>query len=239
MVVSHRRFQAKYDEKETFLGTALARALNRREDATTVQFRYALTPLTTFVVDTEVGRDRFAVSTFRDTDSIKVLPGFELNPLALISGTVFVGYRQFDPINSGLPDYRGIVAAVKAKYTHSATQFELRVDRDVAYSFEPTQPYYALLNGGLTVTQRVTQRWDVLGRGSAQRLAYRDLDTGQSRQGRVDRGREFGGGIGYRVRETVRFGVNASHATRRSPVEGLRNFEGTRVFASIAYGIQQ
>lgn len=236
LAVSFRRFRAKYDEEETFLGTTLATALNRREDATAVQFRYALTPLTTFVVDTQVGRDRFAVSTLRDTDSIKVLPGFELNPLALISGTVFVGYRQFEPLNTNLPDYRGVVAAVKAKYTHSATQFDLNVDRDVAYSFEPTQPYYALLNSGLTVTQRVTQRWDIVGRGSVQRLAYRELEAELPGKGRVDRGREFGGGLGYRIRETARMGVNLSHSTRRSPVEGLRNFEGTRVFASITYG---
>ena len=43
---------------------------------------------------------------FRDSDSVKVLPGFELKPFALIAGTVFVGYRQFNPLDRRVPDYR-------------------------------------------------------------------------------------------------------------------------------------
>src|SRR5688572_13832103 len=150
-LVSFRQFDAKYDETETFLGTALAGALNRRERTTKVQFRYALTPLTTFVVDTDIGRDRFKVTNLRDADSVRVMPGFELKPLALISGRVFVGYRQFDPLSETLPDYRGLVAAVDAAYIRGATRFEAKVDRDVAYSFEAARPYYALLDMGLTV----------------------------------------------------------------------------------------
>ena len=77
-----------------------------------------------------------------------------------------------------MPDYRGVVAAVRATYTYSATRFEVNVDRDIAYSFEETQPYYALLDDGLTVTQRITQRWEVVGQGALQRLAYRSVATG-------------------------------------------------------------
>lgn len=249
LVGSHQRSQFRYDERESSFGAELATALNRRTAESTVQFRYALTPLTTFVTTVDVGRDRFDVDHVRDSDHLTVLPGFELKPFALISGTIFVGFRQFDPLDNRLPDYRGVVAAVKAKYRFSATQVEAAVDRDVAYSFEETLPYYALLDYGLTVTQRVTQRWDLVGEARLQQLAYRSLalepspivTPPQSAAGaaeRLDRGRVFAGGLGWRLNETTRLGLNVSHARRISSAE-RRSFEGTRVFGSITYGTQQ
>jgi hypothetical protein len=240
LVGSFRRFDVEYDERETFLGAELAKALNRREEASKVQLRYALTPLTTFVLDSEVGRDRFEVASLRDTDSLKIMPGFELKPAALISGTVFVGFRRFDAKTSSVPDYSGVVAAVKARYIRAATRFDLVVDRDLAYSFEQTQPYYALLNTGLTVTQRVTMRWDLIGRGSVQRLAYRSLQTlPVPPPERIDDGHEYGGGLSFRLSEGVRLGVIVSRVNRDSNFVGFRSFEATRVFGSITYGRQQ
>ncbi len=238
---SFKRSRLKYDDRETLFGATLAEALNRQEDTTGFQFRYALTPLTTFVTDVSVGRDRFDMPNVRDSDSIKVLPGFELKPFALISGRVFVGYRQFKPLDDSLPDYTGLVAAVRARYTYSATRLEVNVERDVAYSFEETQPYYALLDYGLTVTERITHRWDLVGLGSIQRLAYRALQTGPAQNAipeRIDRGRTYGGGVGYRLNDTTRVGFNVSHTERKSPAT-RRNFEGTRLFGSITYGTQQ
>jgi hypothetical protein len=239
IVMSFRRFNVEYDDEETFLGTALAEGLNRREDTTRVQFRYALTPLTTLVVDTDLARDRFRLTEVRDTDSVMVRPGFELNPMALISGRVFVGYRQFKPLDENLPEYRGVVAAVNATYIRGATRFEAKVDRDLAYSYEPTRPYYALFDAGLTVTQRVTSAWELVGRGSRQILAYRQLESVEARDPQRDRGWVYGGGIGYRLGEAFRFGFDTNYYTRRSEFEGRRDYEGLRAFGSISYGIQQ
>ena len=238
-VVSFRRFNAEYDETESFQGAALAEALNRREETARVQYRYALTPLTTLVVDTDVARDRFELTNLRDSDSIKVMPGFELKPMALISGRVFVGYREFKPLDAGLPDYRGVIAAVDATYVRGSTRFQAKVDRDLAYSFEPTRPYYALLDAGLTVTQRLTSAWEVVGRGSRQRLDYRQLDSSPGTADQGDSGYSYGGGLGYRLAETFRLGVDANYYTRRSEFADRREYDGLRVFGSISYGIAQ
>ena len=238
-VVSVKRAHIKYDEDEAFLGAALAEALNRREDLARVQFRYALTPLTTFVVDTDIGRDRFELATIRDTDSIKVMPGFDIKPLALISGKAFVGYRQFDPLSSALPDYRGLVAAVEATYVGGSTRYDVKIDRDVAYSYDALRPFYTLLDTGLTVTQRVTRSWELVGRGSRQALAYKQLQSLGDADGGTDRGYVFGAGIGYRAGEVLRLGADANYYTRRSEVEGRRDYEGLRLFGSIKYGIRQ
>ncbi len=237
IVASHRRYQGEYDENETFLGATLARELNRDEQRTELQFRYALTPLTTFVLRNELGRDRFEASTLRDSDSLRVMPGFELKPAALISGTVFVGYRQFDAVDERLEDYRGIVAAVSATYVREATRFEVKVDRDLAYSYSTERPYYALLDTGLVVTHRFPSRWEAVGRVGRQALSYR-LSDGAAGDPPTDRGYTYGAGIGVLPAETLRLGFDVIYSTRRSEVAGRRDFDGTRVFGSISYGIR-
>ena len=90
----------------------IAASLDRRVDLASVSTRYALTPLTTLVVRTEVQRDRFDQSPVRNSDSLAVLPGFDLKPSALISGKVSAGFRRFHPRDSSVPDYLGLVARV-------------------------------------------------------------------------------------------------------------------------------
>ena len=239
VVVGFKRTNIEYASDESFLGTVLADGLNRREDVTRVQFRYAMTPLTTFVVNTDVARDRFELTSLRDTDSIKVMPGFDIKPMALISGRVFVGYRQFEPLSAAVPDYRGLAAEVDATYVRGSTRFEAKVNRDLAFSYEALRPYYQLLDTGLTVTQRVTQAWEVVGRGSRQALSYRQVAGLGAPDAGTDRGYVVGGGVGYRVGEVLRIGGDANYYTRRAEVEGRRDYEGLRVFGSIMYGIRQ
>lgn len=237
VVASYRRYQGEYDENETFLGATLARELNREEERGELQVRYALTPLTTFVLRNELGRDRFDAATLRNSDSLRIMPGFETKPDALISGSAFVGYRRFDARDPLVADYSGVVAAVNAVYLRDATRFEVKVDRDLAYSYSVERPYYALLDTGLVVTHRFPQRWEAVGRVSRQTLAYRV--TGGSADAPTDRGYTYGLGFGVLPNETLRLGLDVIYSTRRSQVEGRRDFDGTRVFGSITYGIRQ
>ena len=94
VVLEARRSHIAFDERATFLGESLAHALNRKSDSAAVEWRYALTPLTTFVLRTEERRDRFTFDPVRNANSVSVVPGFDLKPLALISGTVAVGYKD-------------------------------------------------------------------------------------------------------------------------------------------------
>ena len=241
LVFGFRRFNAKYDEKESFVGEQLARALNRREDRSLVQFRYSITPLTTFLVEGELGRDRFEQANVRDSDTVKVMSGFQIKPLALISGKVTAGYRQFNPLASILPDYRGLAVNVDAAYiSRGSTRYQVKVSRDVAYSFEPTRPYYGLLDMGLEVTQRLGPTWEAVGRGGRQVLNYRLLASSEVQaKSPNDRGYVAGAGVGYRPAETLRLGVDANYYTRKSELAGVRDYEGLRVFGSISYGIMQ
>ena len=228
-----------FDQAEAFLGVALAPALNRTSDAEQLVVRYKLTPLTTFVVSGQGIQDRFALEPLRNSNSIKILPGLEFKPFALISGTVSVGYRWFSALDKTMPDYQGVVASVDAKYAVGATQLNLKVSRDLAYSFEPTEPYYALTDTTLIITRRVTSAWDAIGRAGLQSLDYSALtSTPGSAGARIDRGRQFGGGVGYRVGRSVRVGFDTTYVRRRSAASANRDYEGFRSGVSISYGTQ-
>jgi len=164
LVASAQWSRLEFDEDQRFLGASLAEALDRRADTAQLQVRYKLTPLTTLVLKTETGRDRFRVDSLRDSDSVKVMSGFEMKPLALISGRAAVGYRHFNALNGDVPDYRGVVASVDATYALSSTRVQVKLDRDLTYSYQQSEPYYALLDLGLAVTERVTRTWDLTGK---------------------------------------------------------------------------
>ena len=101
----HKR-RLDFRDDQYFDGRNLSRALNRDMTSGAVSLREALTPLTTFVVKTEYQEDRFEFSPLKDANGLAILPGFELDPAALISGKVFVGYRHFDALDPAVPDYR-------------------------------------------------------------------------------------------------------------------------------------
>src|SRR5207302_3791310 len=112
VILSAHRRRDEYDPQQTFFGTQLAQVLNHRSNSAELQFRYALTPLTTFVVLGNQTQERFTTSTLRNADVTTVMSGFELKPLALISGTAFVGYRRFHPLDAAVPTSSGVAATV-------------------------------------------------------------------------------------------------------------------------------
>ncbi len=239
LVLTGTRNWFKYDENQQFLGINLGDRLNRRSDSEQLQARFQLTPLTTFVVRADAVQDRFDVADIRNTDSYSVMPGFELRPQALISGEVFVGVRQFTTLSDAVPDFSGVIASVKAKYTLASTRLALNIARDITYSYEALQPYYALTDVGGDITQRITRGWDVVVRGSRQRMAYENIVTETSLQARTDRSWMAGGGVGYRVGEILRLGFDANYFRRTVDLNETRNYEGLRLGASISYGLPQ
>ena len=237
VVFSGARTITAFDQSATFLGADLAHSLNRRSDVERLQFRHELTPLTTLVVDSDAIQDRFEFASSRNADSLRFMPGFEFKPLALISGSVAVGFRHFNGLREALPDYNGVVASVNAKYTLTSTQLALRVDRDLNFSYEDANPYYTATSVSLVVTERLNRTWDVVPRGAWQSLAYRQVKP-LPVVGKTETGRGVGLGVGYRLGETLRLGLDAIYSMRRS-IETARQYDGLRVGASVSYGLPQ
>jgi Putative beta-barrel porin 2 len=238
LTLSATRSELDFDDDEGVAGILLSSSLNRRSDAEEIAVRHELTPLTTFLVRAQGIQDRFENSPLRDSDSVRVLSGFELKPDALIAGSAFVGVRSLSPEDSRVPSYTGIVASVNASYVVVSTRFEVRVSRDLEYSYEPTQPYYALTDTLLTVTQRMTTTWDIVGRGGWQQLGYQHL-TALDGAERVDRGTVYGAGVGYRVGHTLRLGFDVNRVERRSDAQAISDYSGLRFGGSVTYGLPQ
>ena len=232
--LQYRAEQLRFDD-ESLPEVGLGAALDRDTETAQVEVRYAVTALTSIVTRIEVEQDRFVRSPFRDADSWSVLPGLEFKPSALIAGTVFVGYRKFDILETTLPDYEGLVASVDLKYVaRDTTKIEGAVSRNVEYSFEPAQPFFVQSEWRLTLTQAITYDWDVRAQAGRTKLDYEQVDLAPL-SGRVDRLWVYGVGIGRRFGIELRVGVDVMFTRRESDLPG-RNYEGWKIGGSVTYG---
>jgi hypothetical protein len=241
-----KRTKTDYPESETFNEIRLRFLLNRWTDVYTVSGRYALTPLTTILLDTEYVREKFEFDAVRNSAGFRLLPGVEFKPLALISGSARVGYRRMNFDSPTVPDYGGVVATVNLGYTLlGATRFGVQVDRDIQFSYEQREPYYILTGVTATITRRLTNAWDLQARAARQSLAYHQaVLIGSDGQGpdvsgggaaRTDYVVFYGGGVGYRIGTDVRLGFNVDYYTRRSAFE-VNQYKGLRVGSAVTYG---
>jgi hypothetical protein len=219
---------------------AIGHALDREMRLVGWTTKVALTPLTTLVVRAEGSQDRFEFATFRNSDSISLLPGLDFKPSALISGKVSVGYRRFDALDERVPDFGGVIGEVDARYIlREATEFAVSATRDVEYSIFEEQPYFVAHGADLAVTQILGLNWFIVGRGGRSRLVYRNF-TGLSADGRGGVGRSdrvdvYGFSVGRRFGDDIRASLDVNHA-RRLSTEPSRRYEGYRIGVSIGYG---
>jgi hypothetical protein len=230
------RRRTAFDEAAIFRDANLSRELDRTTSGTGFVVRHTLTPLTSVALDVTRERERFVTSTFRDSDSTKVMGSVNFQPLALISGTASVGVRVFDPVPQDVPAFNGVITAVNLSYSLlGMTRFGVQANRDVQYSFEFSQPYY--LESGITgsVQQQVFGPFDVLARIGTRGLAYTDrIGAAVDVSNRTDRVNTVGIGAGYRMGTDKRLGVTLDRQHRTSTVPG-RTFTGLRFGLSLTY----
>lgn len=231
-----RRSTTDWNGDAAFLGNSLAVGLNRTSDSATLAYRQRLTVLTTFVLDVTAATERFDFSAERDTDSVSVLAGFDLNARALISGSVRVGAKKIDPIGGGFAPFKGLVTKALVGYSiRSATRLDLEVARETSFSYDLQYPFYLQTGATGTITQRINNSWDVQARVGRQNLAYEALIGTVGLLGsRVDYVDQRGGGVGYRLNRTTRIGLNLDWTKRSSPIQ-VRDYRAFRVGAAVTY----
>lgn len=218
----------------------LRETLNRTTRAALVSFRDDVTPLTSLVLRGEAATNRFPLAPVRNSDTYSIMPGIELKPRALISGSAYAGVRQFTPRSPLLPTFTGTVASATLSYTlRSSTRFGVTADRDVAYSFEPRQPYYVVDGYGLTIRRQIIGRTDVAVGAVRQRYTYRDFASSQGPAGdaRADVTRTYSASLGYRFGQDTRVGFGAAYRQRESNNVGQRDYQGFRFITTLDYGM--
>ena len=237
ITVNAQRTKYKYDADALFFGTNLQEVLNHRTESAGVSYLQSLTVLTTFVVQADALRDRFDFSPQRNADSVRVQAGLDLGAGALIYGRGRAGFHKFKSVGGQLPPFSGLVAsyavgaAIKGR-----TRVEVSGERDIKYSYETLYPYYVLSGATVTVTPRLTDKWDVQGRLGAQWLAYRAAPGPAGiMPARTDEYGLLGGGVGFHLGRDIRIGFNVDKERRSSPLQS-RDYKGYRIGSSVTYG---
>ncbi|MGE5243073.1 MAG: outer membrane beta-barrel protein [Betaproteobacteria bacterium] len=249
VLVAGHQFTTRYDAAAEYDNTSLQRTLNRVTDALEVKTRYRLTPLTSIAVRYDRLRDRFLLSPGRDSDSFRVMPGVEFRPEALISGSAYVGYREFTPSDPAvLPSFKGLVAELGLSYTLlGATTFAVSSSRDLTYSYDELQPFFVDDSVGVSVRRALGRRFDALVSADRHAYAYRDLlepDPALAagdpaipggRQ-RIDVTWNYTASVGYRVGREGRVAFGASYWNRESTTVLFRNYNNLRFGSTMTLG---
>jgi hypothetical protein len=168
---------------------------------------------------------------------LRVTPGVQFKPNALISGGASVGYLRFDTLEASVPPFHGAYGSVDLSYTLlGTTRFSVQSVRDVEYSFDPSRPYY--LSTGITgsVTQALSGSWAITARAGKQRLNYSetasDVIGGSPPVDTIDL---YGARIAYRLSPGIQLGVDADYHRRRAWEPG-RDYAGLRAGFFLTYG---
>ena len=232
-----RQTSITYDEDAVFRGENLAENLDKQMKGVDASVGVALTPLTTVSVSVSKERDRFDLSPERDSDTLRIMPTVTFSPLAMLNGTAAFGYRRFTPVSPLVPDYRGFVANLTLGTTiHERHRIDASFGRDVQYSYEEADVYYVETSIQGTWTWQVTGPLDLRLSGSRARMHYpaRELDPSTDE----DFATTYGAGVSWRLRPTLRAGVNADWRGRDSERGDDRGYDNRRIYATVTWGKQ-
>ena len=234
-----RRTTTDFEQGSIFRGEDLARAFNSRLDAFDGTFGLQLTPITSFSLVVTEERQRFDMSPERDSDTTRVTPTLTFSPGGLLNGSAAIGYRHFNGRSPSLPDYSGLVAVVNVGATISGRhRLDTTFGRDLRYSYDEATPYYLTTGGTVILTTEIAGPVDVKVTGTRQNLDY-SHSTGVSLRPANDSYTSYGGGVGYRIRQRVRLGINADWSHRKSDRAADRAFRNHRIFGTVTWGIAQ
>lgn len=229
------REKTAYASGEQFLSQNLSDQLDRETTTFAAGARFDLTPLTSVVAAAALEQVRFTVNRTRDADSWKFVPTVSFAEGAILNGQAFAGVRDFRPLTNAMPPFRGLVAGGDIRFSiASVTRFEVRGNRDLAYSYDELQPYYLDSGGQVTLYQRVVGPVDAIALAGRRVFRYQAA-TGVSVPGRIETLTLWGGGIGVRVDDSMRFTFTVDRERRISTASALREFERIRAFAALEY----
>ena len=234
-----KRARAEYDADAFLAGTSLRETLNRETRGVVGTVRDRLSALTTVGVKFDRLTDTFPYSPTRDSRSVRIMPGVEFKPRALISGSAWVGYRRFTPEHPAvLPEFSGIVADLGLSYTLlGSTTFGISYHRDLTYSYEQQNPFFVDNSVGASVRRALGGRFDTIVSVDRHLYQYEQLLTLPALAvDREDTTWVYGANIGYRLRRQARIGFGVNYYQRDSSTVTFVQYDGLRFGATVNYG---
>ena len=184
-------------------GIRLTEPLANQLDEANASMRMRVTPISTLLVDASKTRTRFVFSPVRDSDSVRVTPGFETSS-PLMTGRVLIGYESLQPLITSIPSLSGAVADADLTFPLGfATRLQVNARRDLEYSYHPTDLFYAVGAIQGSIVHRIGRRWELEASAGGYRLTYRSLAAAVGEgareavlnESRVEHGRTFRSGV--------------------------------------------
>jgi len=203
-----------YDERDR---PDTAAKLNRLEQRNLLRVNYRLTGLTRLTFDTALVEYSFDDDTDRDSTQMQILPGFTLGEGGRLSGSVQIGYSQFDLQDPAQEDFDSTVGVASIRYRMgSGTTLRLDGGRDVGFAVFDENTFY--LNR--FAEARATHYFNSLIGGTVAGY-YGKLSYPQEMGFRIDTNREYELGVLFRALQTrggkvVEYGLSWRRASRES-----------------------
>lgn len=231
---SAQRTTHDFDQDAQFFGTNLRTSLKRKSTGYDLTTRVKLTPKTSIVVDATSQKDRFDFSPAKNADRLRILPGLVFSPRALISGSFQIGFQRFRTLDAAVADYTGVLASTELGYKFGLQELTARWTRDVAYSFELTQPFYVSSGLGAKIRRQLVGRVDsVL---SFDRYLYDYKGAKSVSVSRQDVTKNVTVDLGYRLNKSTRVGLGVTRWSRASTSQSQRDYRGWRIGATGTVG---
>lgn len=155
--LGYRTAQYDYQSLDTPEGFNVRQELNRQESYANLSLFHQSGKERRFFLDLEYGQYRFEFDTtaaLKNSDSAAAYAGLEFSQLGRrVRGRIRIGYKKFDILNAGAPDFRGVVGDSLLSL-RLAKPFVLRVSyvRDVRFSLWYDNPYYVESRPGAGVS---------------------------------------------------------------------------------------
>jgi hypothetical protein len=234
-----RRSSTRFDGDDFAVAQSYKETLDRDSNtySATTYFEHSI--LTSLGLLTEYQTDRFIDSPSRDTDSFRIMPGVTMRSRALVSGAAWIGYRTFKPKSSALQSQSRLVSKLALSYTLlGETIFTVTYDRDYQWSYETAFPYF--IDSGVrgSIRRAIGSRYDVIITAARYTYDYQALaitSPAVPALTRLDRIRNYGADIGYRVKRGTRVGLGASWWQRESNLNPLHAYKDLRIGLTMAY----
>ena len=233
--VSFSQRSLTYSEGEFFDNVDLKAALDNRTTFAHADGHWKYTEFTDLEGGVEYSRMRFVTNSPRDADTISYFGGFTSHGDAAVVGSLTLGYKSQKHSNPGVPDFRGLVASGSlTTIVKDRVRFAFVGDRDINYSYEDQFPFYVQQGTGVTVTLRLSTRFDIIASAKGEWLNYSQV-IGDPTAPRTDRATVAGIGFLYTMGGSgSHFGLTFEQADRVSPIP-RKNYSNGRVLSNIKF----
>lgn len=206
--------------------------LSHLEDYLSAKLYYRLNPRIQFFLEGQWGSYDFKnPASLGNSKSQTIYSGFEFSPAGRIQGQIRIGYKRFETLSPGLPDFRGLVGDTSVSW-ELLRPLVLRGSfrRDVDFSIWYDNPFYVGSNWSVGSSFYFLKRKFRFDYTFSQIKNNYPLPAAPGSATRIDQYLLNSFGLYYRIKKNVGLGVLAGTWKRRMDV---LNWDADRKFIGL------